>query len=64
MDSKSRIFQVCVSMETPAKNAVFDGVVASFSAEKLALSQRARRDDFKLAVSDSSSMKGLSTMQK
>ena len=38
--------------------------MASFRAEKLALSQRARRDDFKLAVSDASLMKGLSTMQK
>jgi hypothetical protein len=38
--------------------------VASFRAKKLALSLRARRDDFKLAISDASSMKGLSTMQK
>ena len=33
-------------------------------AKKLALSLRARRDDFKLAISDAFSMKGLSTMQK
>ena len=65
MESKSRIFQVCLSTETPAKkNGVFDGGVASFRAEKLALSLRARRDDFKLAVSDASSMKCVSTMQK
>ena len=38
--------------------------MASFCAEKLSLSLRARRDDFKLAVSDASSMKGVSTMQK
>ena len=40
------------------------GCVASFRAEKLALSLRTHRDDFKLAVSDASSMKGVSTMQK
>ena len=40
------------------------GGVANFRAEKLALSLRAPRDDFKLAVSDASSMKGVSTMQK
>ena len=61
MDSKSRIFQVCVSTETPAKNGVFDGGVASFRAERLTLSLR---DRFNLAVSDASSMKGVSTMQK
>ena len=57
-------FQVHVSTEMPAKDGVFDGGVANFLAGKLALSQRTRRDDFKLAVSDASSMKGLSTMQK
>ena len=56
--------QVHVSTETPAKNGVFDGGVANFLAEKLSLSLRASRDDFKLAVSNASSMKGVSTMQK
>ena len=64
VDSKSSIFQVRVSTETPAKNGVFNVGVASFHEEKLALSQRTRHDDFKLTVSDSSSMKGLSAMQK
>ena len=50
-----------VSTETPAKNGVFDG---GFRAEKLALSLRSRRDDFKLAVSHTSLMKDVSTMQK
>ena len=58
------IIQVRVSTETPAKNGVFDGGVASFRVEKLALSQRTRRDDFKLAVSGASWMNALSTMQK
>ena len=53
-----------VSKETPPKNGVFDGGVASFRAEKLPLSLRARRDDFKLAVSDAFFMKGVTTMQK
>jgi hypothetical protein len=52
VDSKSRIIQVCVSTETPAKNCVFDGGVASFRAEKLALSLRTRRDGFKLTASE------------
>ena len=49
---------------SPPKMASSMGGVASFRAEKLSLSLRARRDDFKLAVSDASSMKGVSTMQK
>jgi hypothetical protein len=64
VDSKSRIFQCVFPRRRPPKNGVFDGGVASLRAEKLALSLRARRDDFKLAVSDASSMKGVSTMQK
>ena len=40
-----------VSTETPAKTGVFDECVASFRADKLALLQITRRDDFKLAVS-------------
>ena len=64
MDSKSRIFQVRVSTEMRAINGVFDGGMASFCAGKFTLSQRTCRDDFKLAVSYASSMKGLSTRQK
>ena len=64
MDSKSCIFQVRVSTEMLAKNGVFNGGVASVRTEKLALSQRTRRDDLKLTVSDAFSMKGVSTMQK
>ena len=64
VDSKSRIFLLCISTKTPAKNGFFDGGMANFRTGKLALSQRTLRDNFKLAVSDASSMKGLSTMQK
>ena len=54
------VFSKCVfPRRRPPKNGVFDGVVERFRAETLALSVRTRRDDFKLAVSDASSMKGL-----
>ena len=50
----------------PPKNGVFDRGVAKCHAKKLALSMRATCscDDLKLSVSDASSMKGVSTMQK
>ena len=59
------VFSKCVfPRRRPPKIGVFDGGVASFRAKKPVLSLRARRDDFKLVISDASSMKGLSTMQK
>ena len=59
------VFSKCVfPRRRLPKNGVFDGGVVSFRAEKLALSLWARRDDLKLAVSDASLTKGVSTMQK
>ena len=57
-------FKCMFPQRRPPKNGVFDGGGASLCAEKLALSPRTHRDDFKLAASNASSMKGISTMQK
>ena len=56
------VFSKCLfPRRCPPKNGVFDGGVASFHTEKLALSLRVCCNDFKLAAS---STKGVSTMQK